>query len=461
MTSTVQKISDTTISISVTVDRNQIDKELDRIYKKIGKSASIPGFRKGKVPRKILVSRIGIENILSEAQGNLVPETLQDVLMTNDIDPIDFEVKEIKWEGIERLNYVAEVQVMAPFTAEGYNELTATRTDFTYTEDHVKLVADDFCRRFAEYKLQPDDHAATDGDRVLITLSGDAAKSSPQKRLIEIGKGAYPKTSEALVGKKVGETVETLLSEVWPARDGDAKSHAGKEKISVVIERIDRLRIPPLDAELLNKYTKQDSVEAFYEDIRENLKKTYEDNSANALKDMLLSQIIEKNNIEIPKPLIERGAHGKTQDFIKSLQSRGINPNAFLNIDKKTRSSFQAKFMDEAEKEIRLQYILKQIAAQENIAVSDEEIDNRVEKLAREAGENAEKLKIIFQEDSRRKDISKTILFDKTIDRIIEISDIMVEERVAPLPGTKDPEVAEMNDGHDHGENCECVECEE
>lgn len=460
MTSTVQKTSDTAVSISVTVSKEKIDKELDRIYRELGKSAAIPGFRKGKVPRKILAARIGIENLLGEAQGNLVPETLQEALVTHDIDPIDFEIKDIKWEGSGRLDYVAEVQIMAPFTVEGYTELTATRTDFTYNDDHVKLVVDDFCRRFAEYKVQPEGHAAAEGDRVMIALPLEAGTSTPLKRLVEIGKGAYPKTGEGLIGKKVGDSAEAFLAEVKPSKAVEGTSPGEGDRIPVTVERIDRLEVPALNPDLLKKYTKFEEVEAFYEDIRDNLRKTYDRNSTNALKDNLLSQIMEKNNITIPQPLIERGAHGKTEEFLRSLQSRGIDPKAFMNLDEKTRLGFQAKFNEEAEKEIRLQYVLKQIAAQEGLSVSDEEIDQRVEQLAADAGENAEKLKIIFQEDSRRKDISKTILFDKTIDHIIEKSEIVVEERVAPMPGAGEPEDQHEEEDHHH-DGCECGECEE
>ena len=120
MKSSMEQNTDTELTLSVTIEKEQITKELDRIFKDLKKNVVIPGFRKGKVPKKIIQSRIGMDGIRAEAQQNLIPQALHEALIKQDVDPISVDVTKTDWNETDSLAVEATIKIMAPFTIENY-----------------------------------------------------------------------------------------------------------------------------------------------------------------------------------------------------------------------------------------------------------------------------------------------------------------------------------------------------
>jgi trigger factor len=383
-----------------------------------------------------------MEGIKSEAQQNLIPNALHDALQEKDIDPISVDVEDIVWSETEKLDVKAKIKVMAPFEVDNYKNLEAENTTYTIKDRNIDFYLDQFASRFAERKEQDQDHEIIEKDFVSVTFTPSSQDEPAVKKIIEIGKKQLPELETIVTGMKKDEEKEIKEALFNPENvTEENRDLTGKIKIN----QIESLVSPQLTDELIEKHTEHKTLEDFRNDIQKNLEKEFERMSTNKLREDLLSQIMESNNIEIPEPIIDRAAEIKSREFMQMLSQKGVSPELFMNLGQEERAGFTQKFKTDAQKELKLQYILKQIAQQEKIEVSEDDISAHIEKMAEQEGRNLEKLKILFSEDSRKIELKKSLLFEKTIQAVIDAGNITLTTIDAPLPNEQKQETEQLD----------------
>lgn len=433
MKSSVERKKDTELALSVTIEKEQITKELDRIFKDLKKNVVIPGFRRGKVPKKIIEARIGMDGIKAEAQQNLIPQALHEALTINDIDPVSVDVTKTDWNDTESLLVEAIVEIMAPFTVDNYKDLEAKEITYNITDRNINFYLDQFASRFAERKEQEDSYEIKENDFVSVTFTADTEDAVPVKKIVQVGKKELPELEVIILGMKKSEekaVKEKIFNPESISEDKD-NSINGKIKINMV----ECLVNPELTDELIEKNTEHKTVDEFKNDIRENLEKDFARLSNNRVREELLKQIIDSTKFEIPEPIIERTAEIKSKEFMQMLSQKGISPEAFMSLGEEERKSFNERFKGDAQNELKLQYTLKQIAQQEGFEISEEELTTHIEEMAKKENQNLEKMKILFSDDSRRTELKKSLLFEKTLNAVVGFGKIEKTTEDAPLPG--------------------------
>ncbi|MFW5649556.1 MAG: trigger factor, partial [Candidatus Alkaliphilus sp. MAG34] len=272
-----------------------------------------------------------------------------------------------------------------------------------------------------------EDREVQENDMVIIdykgTIDGVAFEGGTAERQgLVIGSGQFiPGFEEQLVGKNIGEEVKV---EVTFPEEYHAKELAGQDAIfEVVIHEIKEKEIPQLDDEFAKDVSEFDTLDELKNNIREDLEKDAKNRAEQELRNDVVEQVSNKIDIKIPDAVIERQIDNMLMDFGYNLQYQGLSIEQYLQMTGITGEDLREQMKADAVKTIRNELVLGKIGEQENIVVTDEELDEQIQKTAEQFGQDPEKMKSGLREQDL-KSIKEGIIFRKTIDFLIENAQI-------------------------------------
>ncbi|OLF16599.1 trigger factor [Actinophytocola xanthii] len=377
MKSTVEQLSPTRVRINVEVPFDELKPNFDRAYKKIASQVRIPGFRPGKAPARVIEQRIGRAPILDEVVNEAIPAKYMEVLSAEEVRALgrpEFEVTKI--EDGDHLAFTAEVDVRPEITVPAFGELSVTVDDIELGDDEVDEQLNELRARFGT--LTGVERPAENGDFVSIDLTasvdGEEVEDAKTSGLsYEVGSGEMIEgIDEAIIGTSAGES-RTFTTKLV------AGEHAGRDAEVVVTVRSVKVReLPEPDDEFAQLASEFDTIEELRGDLRERLTRVKRMQQGVQARDKVLDALLDSTEVPLPERVVESEIEVRQHDAVHTFDHDDDRLNEFLTAQGKTREEFDADVREEAEKAVKTQLVLDQIADAENVTVDDNELTERI-----------------------------------------------------------------------------------
>jgi trigger factor len=355
----------------------------------------VPWFRPGKVPATIIKRRFR-DQILHEVMHGLIPRAVEEALQERGIEPVDTpNVRDVALEEGQPLRFTAAIETVPPFDPGDLSTLTASRTPVAITEEGIEQTLQRLRERAG--KSEPvEGRPATDGDTVVVDLVRQDA-SGPDRHegvSIEIGSKANPPGFDAhLAGVAPGD--EKTFSIHFPEDYAVAEMAGTDVTYSVAVKEVRRRVLPDLDDEFAKDVGEFDSLNALRDRVRTDLQAEAEENATRQLRGEVLKQLAERITFELPTSLVEREIDRRLEEFARQLMQQNVDPQQ-AGID---WGQFREAQREPARAAVASALVLDAIARREGLVVSDQEIDQEIERFAARAGRTAAALRAQFEKE--------------------------------------------------------------
>ncbi|MDQ0376441.1 trigger factor [Amycolatopsis thermophila] len=377
MKSTVEQLSPTRVKINVEVPFDELKPNFDRAYSKIAQQVRIPGFRPGKVPARVLESRIGRAPVLDEVVNEAIPAKYLEAVRAGEVRTLgqpDFEVT--KLEDREVLEFTAEVDIRPEITLPDFEGLTVSVDDVEVTDEEVDAELDQLRARFGTLKSV--ERPAQDGDFVSIdlaaTVDGQEIEEAATSGLsYEIGSGQLVDgIDEAIIGANEGET-KTFTTKLV------AGEYAGRDaEVSVTVQSVKERELPEADDEFAQLASEFDTIDELKADLRERLGKMKKVQQGVQARDKILDSLLETVDVPLPEKVVEAEVENRKHDAIHDLDHSEEALAKVLESQGKTLEEFNTELQADAEKAVRTQLLLDSVADAEQVQVGDAELTERI-----------------------------------------------------------------------------------
>lgn len=419
-----ERLEGNQVELKVEVGVEKVTEAMDKAYKKVSKEVKIPGFRKGRVPRKILEARFGVEVLYNDALDFLLPEAYSEAIDEAGIEPIDRpEITEVHIEKDEPCTFTAVVAVKPEVTLGQYTDLGIEGEDVEITEEDVAKELEMLQSRHTQLKTTDREEVAN-GDFVMIDfkgyIDGEPFEGGEGKEYsLEIGSGSFIEGfEEQLIGTKVSDEVKVEVS--FP-EDYRAEHLAGKPAtFEVTINEIKEKDIPALDDEFAKEASEFESLDELKNDIKNKLEENAKESAKRTLENKIVDAVAENSEIDIPEKMVEDQLDQMYQNMAMNLQQQGIPFDKYLEYTGSNVDQWREESKDEAEKQVRISLSLEAISEKEGISVSDEELDTKIAELAEKNNQDPKTFKQFLLLQGRLSDLSYGMTMEKVIDFLVE-----------------------------------------
>jgi trigger factor len=426
-----QRIPDSQVLLEVEVDEEQMEKSLERAYRRLVQQIEVPGFRKGKTPRNMLERHVGRDRLVREAIDILIPEAYSQALDKEQIDPID--QPDIELVNIEPLSFKATVPVRPTVELGDYQKLRVERDAVLVDEADADQAIDDLRHRYAVH--EPVDRPVKTGDivradvRIVVEDQEVYHDEDVEFRLREGATIFLPGFAEGIVGAEKGVTREVEVN-VPP---GEQPLSGKKGTATVTVKEVKEERLPELNDEFAQEVGEGfPSLEALKERLRNDLRERLEAEAEEQYQNKVVAALVEDaQTIEFPPVLVDREIERVIQD---QARSTGQDVESYLALIRKTAEEIREDLAPAATERVRRSLALGQLAEDEQVNVEPSEIDGEIERIVASAGPQAEQIQRLFSSEDARRAIERTLLGRKTMEKLI---DIVGQDGAAEKPEAK------------------------
>ena len=424
----VEKLEKNMAKLTVEVPAEEVEAALQNAYLKNRKQISVPGFRKGKVPRQMIEKMYGPEVFYDDAANALIQKAYPQAADECELEIVSRPTVDIvQLEKGKPFIFTAEVAVKPEVTLGQYKGIEVEKADTTATDEEVAAEIDKE-REANSRTITVEDRAVQDGDMTVIDFEGfvdgeafEGGKGTDYP--LTIGSGAFiPGFEEKLVGAEIGKEVEV---DVTFPEEYHAKELAGKPAVfKCTVKEIKVKELPELDDDFAQDVSDFDTLEEYKADVR---KKVEEKKAADAKakkEDAVIEKIIEGATMEIPDAMVETQAERMVDEFAQRLQMQGLTMEQYLQFTGGNVQALVEQSKPQALKRIQSRLVLEAVVAAENLTASDEELDAELGRMAEQYKMEVEKLKEMFTEEDL-----KSVREDLAIQKAVElVTDAAVEK---------------------------------
>ena len=402
MSTTVEKISSNKVKLSFDVDAATFDAAMDKAYRKVRNQVNIPGFRKGKAPRKITENMYGEGVFYDEAFELVFDEVYGPAIDENKVDVVDRPEIEIQQIGAgKNLQFTCEVFVKPDVTLGEYKGVSVKKETTAVTDEQVdEKIEQERAKQATEQSVE--DRPVAEGDTVNLDYAGTVdgiafAGGTAEGQTLKIGSHTFiPGFEEQMVGMSIGE--EKDLDVTFP-ESYHAEELAGKAAVfHVKVNGITETRLPALDDEFAKDISEFDTLEEYRADVRAKLEAQAAERDKNAFTNAVIEKVMENATVEIPEAMIERQIDSMMRDFEYRLASQGLKLADFMKYTGQDEKAFRANYRDQAEKSVKAHLVLEAVEKAESIDATQEQIDAQIAQFAPQTGKSAEELKASLSE---------------------------------------------------------------
>lgn len=411
--------------IKVTISRDSVAEEFVRQYEDLKKEAELPGFRRGRVPLNLLQERFAIQ-ISEEVLKNLVSEYYINALREKQIIPIEhpkFEVK--KFAADSELIFTAEFEIKPEMKIEKYEGLKVNKKSTDVEEIEINKAVEYLQEQKADYSPLLEIRPVQEGDFLMVDYECFIEEKSIEKRknlLLSTKDTAFPENFiQGLIGSNAG--AEKQIEVTLPKGNSDAGLAGKKAVFNVKIKEIKKKTLPQVNDEFAKDLGFETS-ETLKAAVKDDLRRQKEKRAEIDMKAQIIEQLIKNTSVQISKEMIKRQSGMLLKDAKeKFAKAGGMQEKSGLDEEKLIE-----KFKPEAEKQLKIFFILDKIAQQENIEVSEEEIDEKIALLAVQMNQSFEPLKEDFEKKGLLSQLKGQIRDEKALDCILKKADIQQEK---------------------------------
>ena len=424
MTVKIESQEKSKVVMEITVDADKISAAYNRAAKKISSQVNIPGFRKGKAPKHIIKMYVGKERLDDEVFDQVVRPALAEAYQETGIFPVSTpRVDVVQLEDGKELIFKATVEVKPEVELGQYTGLNIEKKTATVSDEQVEQELKR--RQNLHAELVPvEDGEASEQDIVNIDFEGfidgvafEGGKAEGHE--LTIGSGTFiPGFEEQLIGAKPGQELEINVR--FPD-DYHKEDLAGKDAMfKVKINSIKRKKLLPLDDEFAKDVSEFDTLEELKEDIRQKMLEAEETRLANELRNEVLRRVVDNASVELPEGMVEERIEYMIQDFERNLLYQGIPKEQIQKYIDNNKIELHENYRIQATEAIKTELVLEKIAKEENITVTDEEVDQEIEKLAQQYGRLPEDLKAALNASGELELFKIGLVNDRTVDFLVE-----------------------------------------
>ena len=402
----VEKKEKSTVELTIQIDADQFEQAVQKAYLKSRGSISVPGFRKGKAPRKIIEGMYGSGVFYEEAINEVYPEAYEQAVQEQGLEDMGHPKMEIVEVGKEGFTFKALVSVRPEVKLGEYKGLTAPKEEVKVTEKDIDEEMKPFIDRAT--RLVSVKHKAKKGDTAVIDFEGfdngtpfEGGKGENYE--LHLGAGMFvPGFEEQVIGMKAGE--EKDLDITFP-EDYHADL-AGKQVVfHVKVHEVKEPKAPVVDDEFAKDVSEFETLADFRKDLGEKLTQRREEQAKTAFEDQILEELVANMECEIPDGMIETQVDRLMDDFAMRLQSQGISMADYQKMMGANAEMVRASAWPTAQKQVQLELALEAVAKAENLEVTDEELEVEVKRLAEQYGMTAEQVKAAVPEEGLKGDL--------------------------------------------------------
>ncbi|MEE6684632.1 trigger factor [Limosilactobacillus fermentum] len=398
-------------TLTFDIDTETIQKGIDHAFTRTQKRISVPGFRKGHVPRTIFNQMYGEESLYQDALNDVLPDAYEAAIKEAGIEPVAQPQVNVKsMEKGQPWTLTATVAVKPEVTLGDYKGMEVPEQDTSVSDADVDSELENKRQQQAELVLK-EDEAAADGDTVVIDYEGsvDGEKfdgGSADNYSLVLGSGSFiPGFEDQLVGHKADEDVDVNVT--FP-EDYHAKDLAGKDALfKVKIHEVKEKQLPELDDEFAKDV--DEDVETLAE-LKDKLKKQLQDQKEAAAKAAIEDAAIEAavanaETEEIPQAMLDDDTNRQLQQYLAGMQQQGINPKMYFQITNTTEDDLRKQFADDAAKRVKTNLVFEAVVKDANLNATDEDVQNEIADLAKQYGMDEEAVSKALTRDMLEHDI--------------------------------------------------------
>ena len=424
----VEDLGKNMVKLTVEVDADTVDAAIKSAYNKQKNKIAIPGFRKGKVPQVMIEKMYGPDVFYEDAVNIMLDTQYAAVVDQSGVDIVSrptIEVTQI--EKGQPFIFTAEVAKRPEVTLGKYNGVTVTRIDTSVKDEEIDAEIEQQRENNAR-TVTVTDRAVQEGDTAVIDYEGfvdgvafEGGKG--ENHALEIGSHTFIDTfEEQLVGKNTGDEVEVHVT--FPEQYQAADLAGKPATFQVKILEIRAKELPELNDEFVQDVSEFDTMAEYREDTKKKLQESKENAAKGTKEDEAIQKIIDKSKMEIPDGMIDMQAENMIDEFAQRIAMQGMSFEQYMQFSGMTIDKLKEQVRPEALQRIQSSLVLEQIAKEENLVASDEELEAEIEKMASMYGMNAENLKSRMEESDR-----ETIKRDIAVNKAVEFIMANVKER--------------------------------
>lgn len=419
----VENLEKSMAKLTIEVSAEELEKAIQEAYLKEKGKISLPGFRKGKVPRKMIEKMYGAGVFYEEAANTLIQENYPSAEDESGVDIVSRPTIDIvQIESGKPFIFTAEVAVRPEVKLGKYLGVQVTKIDTSVSDEEVAEALEKERNNNAR-TVSVTDRPAANGDTAVIDFEGfvdgvafEGGKG--ENHPLELGSHSFIDTFEdQLVGKNAGDEVEVNVT--FPEQYQAAELAGKPAMFKVKIHEIKTKELPELDDEFAQDVSEFDTLAEYKEDVRKCLTEQKENEAKRTKEDEAIQKIIDKSEMELPEAMIETQCENMVNDFAQRIAQSGLSMEQYMQFSGLTIEKLKEQVRPEAVTRIKSSLVLEQIAKEENIEVTDADIDAEVEKMAASYGMEADKLKE-YMGDAEKESMKRDISVTKAVDLIME-----------------------------------------
>ena len=419
----VEKLEKNMAKLTIEVPAEELEKALQNAYLKNRKQISVPGFRKGKVPRQMIEKMYGPEIFYDDAANALIPDAYAAA-----VDECELELVSRPAISIEKIAkgepfvFTAEVAVKPEVTLGQYKGIEVEKEDTSATEEEIQAALNKE-QESNSRTITVEDRAVQDGDMTVIDFEGFADGTAFEggngtDYPLVLGSGAFiPGFEEQLIGAEIGKEVEVNVT--FP-EEYHAKDLAGKPAVfKCTVKEIKVKELPELDDEFAKDVSEFDTLEEYKADLKKKLEEKKAEEAKGRKEDAVIEKIIEGASMEIPDAMVETQAEQLVDDFAQRLQMQGLSMDQYMQYTGAGMEAMIERMKPQAVKRIQSRLVLEAVAAAEQIEIGEDEIEEEIGRMAEAYKMEVEKVKEILGE-SEKENMKDDLAIRKAIDLVTE-----------------------------------------
>lgn len=399
----VEKLEKNMAKLTIEVPAGDFEKALQSAYDKQKKKISIPGFRKGKVPRQMVEKMYGPEIFYDDAANELIPKAYEEEVKNSDLDIVSRPVIDIEQiQKGEAFIFTAEVALKPEVTLGEYKGLEVDAVSAEVTQEEVEEKVKEEAEKNAR-TITVEDRGVENGDDVILDfdgyVDGEAFEGGKGENYpLTIGSGSFiPGFEEQLVGAEPEKEVEVKVT--FP-EDYHAEELKGKDAVfKCTIHEIKTKEIPEIDDEFASEVSDFDTLDEYKEDLKVKLKEQKEKDAREQKEDQAVEKAVANASMEIPDAMIDEQVRMMVNEFAQNLQYQGLSLEQYSQITGMTKEKMEEEMRPQAVKRIESRLVLEAVVKAENIEVSEEKFAEEIQKMAETYRMEADKLKEVMGEE--------------------------------------------------------------
>lgn len=417
----VEKQEHSMVKVTIEISAEEFDTAVEAVYRRNKSQIMVPGFRKGKAPRKLIEKMYGANVFYEDAVNDICPKAVEDAVEAEDLAIVGYPQMKVESYGPEGVIVVADIAVKPEIVVENYKGIVAPYRDVEVTEKDVDIALTPYINR-AKTTVEVEREAAN-GDTVTIDFDGykdgkpfEGGKAENYE--LTLGSHSFiPGFEEQLVGMKAGDEKE--INVTFPKDYGQAELKGAEATFKIKVHTVKETKEPELDDEFAKDVSEFDTLEALRAHLREECQKDKEEFAKKEFQQNVLDKLVEETEIDLPPAMIDYERDRMLEEHNSRFVGSGMSLEQYIGMTGATVEQFLDALREDAIKNIKSGLILDAVAKQENVEVTEEDVDKYAEKLGESYGMTLTEIKSAVPTDNleggARVDKAAQIIYDAAV----------------------------------------------